>query len=105
VRAESGEAEATPPPGRAADAPPSGAFDAAAASAAAATLAHGLHRGALDDAALARLQRLVCGHVPPAALEALGAALDDFDFSLALVRLDAVMAAIPQPVVQPEAQL
>jgi hypothetical protein len=94
VRAECNDADTVTPP--------STAFVAEEAAAAAAALAHGLRRGALEDAALARLHRALHGHVPPAALDALHAALDDFDFSLAQARLDAVMAAIPHE--QAEAQ-
>ncbi|SFU88654.1 PAS domain S-box protein [Pseudoduganella namucuonensis] len=70
-------------------------FDADAARAAALALMDALRRGALDDAALARLAASLQGRAPAGALAQLRRALDDFDFSLAQTKLDAVMDAIP----------
>jgi CheY-like chemotaxis protein/anti-sigma regulatory factor (Ser/Thr protein kinase)/HPt (histidine-containing phosphotransfer) domain-containing protein len=68
------------------------------AAAAADTLDQALRRGALDDAALARLRQALHAVAPAAtqaALDGLDCALADFDLPLAQTRLAAMMAALP----------
>jgi PAS domain S-box-containing protein len=79
-------------------------------AAAAGALDQALRRGALDDAALARLRQALHGAATAApdtqgagaartalvALDALDCALADFDLPLAQTRLAAIMAALPQ---------
>ncbi len=77
-------------------------FDAAVVRDAAAALHRSLARGALDDAALARLCGALVGHVPAAALAPLHRALDDFDFTLAAGRLDTILAQLPDLELEPK---
>ncbi|MES2261082.1 MAG: MHYT domain-containing protein [Pseudomonadota bacterium] len=79
-------ATATPAPA------PAAPFDADALQNTANALLQSLKRGALDDAALARLAAGVQGRVADSTLAQLHLALADFDFSLAQTRLHAVMA-------------
>ncbi|WP_338767323.1 MHYT domain-containing protein [Massilia sp. METH4] len=73
---------------------PAGPFDTAAVRTAAEALRHSLTRGALDDDALASLSQALQGHVPPATLAPLQMAIDDFDFTLAETRLEAVLETV-----------
>jgi HPt (histidine-containing phosphotransfer) domain-containing protein len=73
---------------------PVAAFDAVAVREAGAALQHSLTRGALDDAALVRLARVLHGHVPPAALAPVQMAIDDFDFTLAETRLATLLDTV-----------
>ena len=73
---------------------PQQALDIAALRGTAAALEQSLARGALDDAALARLSKLLQGHVAPATMAQLHMAIDDFDFALARQRLQALTAPL-----------
>jgi HPt (histidine-containing phosphotransfer) domain-containing protein len=57
-----------------------------------------LKRGGLDDAALAGLAAATSGHPLAARVAQVHAAISDFEFDLALQQLDAVLAAIDEPV-------
>ncbi|HEV7815405.1 MAG TPA: MHYT domain-containing protein [Janthinobacterium sp.] len=73
-------------------------FDAALALAAGAALLQSLQRGALDDAALGGLAASLGGHAAAAELAHIQVALADFDFPLALDKLQTLLRALePQP--------
>jgi PAS domain S-box-containing protein len=82
-------AEQLPPPPA-----PQKTLDILALRSCAAALEQSLARGALDDAALARLSELLQGHVAPATMAQLHMAIDDFDFALARQRLQALTAPL-----------
>ncbi|MFL6672768.1 MAG: MHYT domain-containing protein [Massilia sp.] len=83
-----GRAAAAPVPAAAGAADPGRARDAAA------MLLQALRRGALDDAALAALAATLDGHPIAHRVTQVQAALADFDFELAAVQLEAVLAAL-----------
>jgi CheY-like chemotaxis protein len=56
-----------------------------------------LRRGGLDDAALAGLAAATSGHPLAARVAQVHTAISDFEFDLALQKLDAVLAAIDEP--------
>jgi PAS domain S-box-containing protein len=59
-------------------------------------LAQALGRGALDDAALAGLAAALAGHPASLHLAQVQSALSEFDFELALERLDALLAGLDE---------
>jgi HPt (histidine-containing phosphotransfer) domain-containing protein len=80
--------------GAAAPAGEAGPFDLERARRAGTVLLQALSRGALDDAALAGLAAALAGHPAAGRVNQVQAALGDFDFDLAVIQLEAALAAI-----------
>jgi PAS domain S-box-containing protein len=81
-------------PGTTAPAGEAGSFDTERARRAGSVLLQALRRGALDDAALAGLAAALAGHPAAGRVTQVQAALGDFDFDLAVIQLEAALAAI-----------
>jgi PAS domain S-box-containing protein len=59
-----------------------------------ATLQRSIDSGAFDEATLAQLAQALASHVAPQRLQELQQAIDDFDFSAAHARLEALLASV-----------
>lgn len=71
-----------------------GPLDASHVQALAQALMRTFRRGQVDEATLAALSEAIAGHVNPAGLAALRRAVDDFDFSTAVLELQALLAQL-----------